>query len=116
MKIIMNEEGIKNTRSALRWLEEYLPNLIPSGVDLYSDIGIIHHWEDWIDKNPTLDMPYPYIIQMIALWMATGWSTGDYGEIFRWYSSHKEFIKKKVTTHTIEVIENILSQIEDKLG
>lgn len=113
---IITDKAIKNIKHAIKWIEEHFPHLIPSGVDLYSDIGFKSNWKEWMSKNPSIDMPYPYIIQMIGEWIAVGVGSGNYMEVFDWYDSHKEDVVRNATQHTVKIIGDILSEIEEELS
>jgi hypothetical protein len=79
-----------------------------------------HHWQSWIliqddpdEGEIILDMPYQYIIEMIADWWSFSWNKGDLYEIFKWYDERKEYIKLSKKTRV--TVEDILMQIHYKL-
>lgn len=56
-----------------------------------------HHWQYWVLINDEpkegtilIEMPYPYIIEMICDWWAFSWIKGDLSEMFAWYKDHAE--------------------------
>lgn len=77
-----------------------------------------HHWQYWVLMNDTdgtyaLDMPYPYIIEMICDWWAFSWSKGDLYEIFSWYDENKP--NMILSKNTQQIVEEILKMIKEKL-
>ena len=88
-----------------------------------------HHWQYWvlINDDPgngqlkALEMPVPYVLEMIADWWAFSWKDGDLGEIFDWYDKQKDFIllhpkTKKLVEKILELIrlELYYEQMEEK--
>lgn len=79
-----------------------------------------HHWQHWvlINDDPkegevVLDMPYPYILEMICDWWAFSWKSGNLHEIFKWYDEHKDYMK--LSPKTRKTVEDILEKIKKKL-
>lgn len=79
-----------------------------------------HHAQYWIlrcdeldEGEIVLDMPYQYIIEMIADWWAFSWKAENLYEIFDWYDKHKDYIKLSHKTRV--TVEDILMQIHYKL-
>lgn len=79
-----------------------------------------HHWQYWILHNDEpsegeiiLDMSYIYIIEMICDWWAFSWKSGNLGEIFEWYSKHKDYMK--LSNNTRKTVESILDKIKTKI-
>lgn len=79
-----------------------------------------HHWQYWvlINDDPkegmvALRMPHRYVLEMICDWWAFSWSKGDLYEIFKWYDSHKSYMK--LHNDTKELVEEILGEIKAKL-
>lgn len=79
-----------------------------------------HHWQYWIliadeaeEGTKALDIPYPYIIEMICDWWSFSWKTGNLYEIFDWYDAHKE--RMILSTKTRTTVEDILSKIKEVL-
>lgn len=79
-----------------------------------------HHWQHFVLLNDSpeegeivLDMPYNYILEMIADWWAFSWNSGNLREIFGWYDKHKDYMK--LSDKTRRTVENILSKIRKKL-
>lgn len=61
-----------------------------------------------------IEMPYPYIIEMICDWWAFSWIKGDLSEMFAWYKDHADYIKMHNNTRSI--VEEILEMIRMKLA
>lgn len=79
-----------------------------------------HHWQYWvlINDDPNegeiiIDMPLPYIIEMICDWWSFSWQKGDLTEIFKWYEERKEYIK--LSDKTRKTVEHILKLIASKI-
>ena len=77
-----------------------------------------HHWQHWMLQNDEdglelLDMPYVFIIEMIADWWAFSWKSKNLYEIFNWYESHKKGIL--LSDKTRQTLETILRKIKLKL-
>lgn len=81
-----------------------------------------HHWQYWIlfEDDPTtdkpyrpLDMPDPYIIEMICDWWSFSFKSRNLYEIFDWYDSHKN--KMMLTDKTRKRVEYILDRIKKEL-
>lgn len=79
-----------------------------------------HHWQYWIliadeaeEGTKALDIPYPYIIEMICDWWSFSWKTGNLYEIFDWYKQHKE--RMILSTKTRATVEDILNKIKEVL-
>lgn len=77
-----------------------------------------HHWQYWVLNNDdgtteTLDMDYPYIIEMICDWWSFSWETGNLFEIFDWYQANRK--KIKLSRKTRNTVEDILDKLEAKL-
>ena len=58
-----------------------------------------HHWQYWVlirdsaDENgqvrlEALEMPFKYVIEMIADWWSFSWKNNNLEEIFTWYAVH----------------------------
>ena len=80
-----------------------------------------HHWQHWILVNDDpgegeilLEMPYPYIIEMICDWWAFSWQKGNLSEIFSWYDEHQQYIR--LAPKTREIVEDILWKLRGRLG
>jgi hypothetical protein len=80
-----------------------------------------HHWQYWVLINDEpkegtilIEMPYPYIIEMICDWWAFSWIKGDLSEMFAWYKDHADYIKMHNNTRSI--VEEILEMIRMKLA
>ena len=79
-----------------------------------------HHWQHWVLINDEpkegtilIEMPYPYIIEMICDWWAFSWIKGDLSEMFAWYKDHADYIK--LHNNTRSIVEEILEMIRTKL-
>ena len=82
-----------------------------------------HHWQYWVlikddDDNgqvqlKPLQIPLPYVLEMIADWWSFSWKSGNLEEIFDWYDKHK----KSMLLHdkTRKIVEGILKEIWDIL-
>lgn len=78
-----------------------------------------HHWQHWMLQNDEdglilLDMPYVFIIEMIADHWSFSWKTGNLYEIFDWYEKNKAGIL--ISDKTRKTYENILMKIKHKLN
>lgn len=79
-----------------------------------------HHWQYWvlINDDPeegtiALDIPYKYVLEMIADWWSFSWKSGDLYKIFDWYDSHKDYMI--LSKNTRETVEEILAEMKEKL-
>ena len=79
-----------------------------------------HHWQHWVLINDEpkegtilIEMPYPYIIEMVCDWWAFSWIQGDLSEMFAWYKDHEAYIK--LHNNTRSIVEEILEMIRTKL-
>ena len=77
-----------------------------------------HHWQHWLlqqdDSNlKLLEIPYPYIIEMICDWWAFSWVKGNLTEIFDWYNNNK--LKIVMNEKSKEQVEHILDLLKNKL-
>lgn len=79
-----------------------------------------HHWQHWVLINDEpkegtilIEMPYPYIIEMVCDWWAFSWIKGDLSEMFAWYKDHEAYIK--LHNNTRSIVEEILEMILTKL-
>lgn len=77
-------------------------------------------WQYWVLINDEpkegtilIEMPYPYIIEMIGDWWAFSWIKGDLSEMFAWYKDHADYIK--LHNNTRSIVEEILEMIRTKL-
>ena len=77
-----------------------------------------HHWQYWIlfedDPNgdapyKALEMPVPYVLEMIADWWSFSWKNGNLEEIFDWYDAHKDTIILHPKTR--KLVESILDEL-----
>ena len=84
-----------------------------------------HHWQHWIlfEDDPktgkpyrALDMPDPYIVEMICDWWSFSFKSGDLKEIFSWYGEHKnKMILSDKTRKRVEyILERIKKELEDE--
>lgn len=76
-----------------------------------------HHWQYWVlqhDDEPEeiLEMPFRYVVEMIADWWSFSWKNGDLYSIFDWYEKHKDM---KLHEKTRKQVESILEQIKMEL-
>lgn len=79
-----------------------------------------HHWQYWVLINDdaeegtvALDIPYKYVLEMIADWWSFSWKSGDLYKIFDWYDSHKA--RMILSKNTRETVEEILAEMKGKL-
>lgn len=79
-----------------------------------------HHWQYWVLINDdaeegtvALDIPYKYVLEMIADWWSFSWKSGNLYEIFDWYDSHKDHMI--LSKNTREAVEEILAEMKEKL-
>ena len=79
-----------------------------------------HHWQYWVLINDdesegtvALDIPYKYVLEMIADWWSFSWKSGNLYEIFDWYDKHKA--RMILSKNTRETVEEILAEIKEKL-
>ena len=79
-----------------------------------------HHWQYWVLINDdseegiiALDIPYKYVLEMIADWWSFSWKSGNLYEIFDWYDSRKAHMI--LSKNTREAVEEILSEMKEKL-
>ena len=77
-----------------------------------------HHWQYWVllEDDPesglpykALEIPIPYIFEMIADWWSFSWKSGNLFEIFNWYADHRS--KQIINPKSKEIIEYILERI-----
>ena len=76
-----------------------------------------HHHQYWLLKKDdgtfkALDMPKPYIIEMICDWWSFSINKGYWGEIINWYEKEKN--KMILSENTRKEVERILGLIKDK--
>lgn len=90
-----------------------------------------HHWQHWLlmnddgkyrdpDKVIALEMPLPYIFEMIADWWSFSWKSGNLNEIFDWYEEHKDSIilhekTRRRVEDTLDEMKTILSSNDTKI-
>ena len=82
-----------------------------------------HHWQHWMLQNDEdglrlLDMPYVFIIEMIADWWSFSWKTGNLNEIFNWYDKNKKGIllsdkTRKTVEHILDALKKKIEEVED---
>lgn len=81
-----------------------------------------HHWQYWVllEDDPESGMPYkaleipvPYIFEMIADWWSFSWKEGNLFEIFDWYAEHRD--KQYINLSSRMILERILEKIWDVL-
>lgn len=77
-----------------------------------------HHWQYWVllEDDPESGMPYkaleipiPYIFEMIADWWSFSWKSENLFEIFNWYANHRS--KQIINPKSREIVEYILEKI-----
>ena len=79
-----------------------------------------HHWQHWvlINDDPdlgimALDMPYDYIIEMIADWWSFSFKTGNLYSMFDWFDEHVNYMI--LSDKTQKIVIDILVAIKRKL-
>ncbi len=77
-----------------------------------------HHWQHWLLReddgdNKALEMPYEYILEMVADHWAFSWKADNLYEIFIWYDKNKS--KMLLHANTKKTYEDILSRLRNKL-
>ena len=78
-----------------------------------------HHWQHWVlyeddgKGGPrALEMPLPFVIEMISDWWSFSWKSGNLMEIFDWYDKHSDImILHPNTRKTVESILNAMKTI-----
>ena len=75
-----------------------------------------HHWQYWVlindeDGVQPLDIPYPYLIEMICDWWSFSWKSGNPYEIFDWYEKKALFMI--LSNGTRALVEWVLSEIKE---
>ena len=107
------EKHRQAVKEAYQWIAAYIPEL----TDVEATRNI---WQYWVLINDEpkegtilIEMPYPYIIEMICDWWAFSWIKGDLSEMFAWYKDHADYIKMHNNTRSI--VEEILEMIRTKL-
>ena len=77
-----------------------------------------HHWQYWVllEDDPesglpykALEIPMPYIFEMIADWWSFSWKSGNLFEVFSWYADHRG--KQIINPKSREIVEYILDRI-----
>ena len=77
-----------------------------------------HHWQYWVllEDDPesgtpykALEIPLPYIFEMIADWWSFSWKEENLFEIFNWYADHRS--KQIINPKSREIVEYILEKI-----
>ena len=78
-----------------------------------------HHWQYWVllEDDPetgvvpfkTLQIPLPYIFEMVADWWTFSWKNNNLFEIFNWYADHRH--KQFIHPESRAILENILKKI-----
>ena len=78
-----------------------------------------HHWQYWVllEDDPesgtpykVLEIPLPYIFEMIADWWSFSWRNEKLYEIFNWYKEHRE--KQIMHPGTRELVDDILQKMK----
>lgn len=88
-------------KKAYQWIAAYIPEL--------TDVEATRN----IEFHDMIEMPYPYIIEMVCDWWAFSWIKGDLSEMFAWYKDHEAYIK--LHNNTRSIVEEILEMIRTKL-
>jgi len=81
-----------------------------------------HHWQYWVlieddpengEKLKPIEMPVPYILEMIADWWSFSWKSGNLKEMFDWYREHRS--KQIMGLKTRAYVDRVLLDIHDCL-
>ena len=81
-----------------------------------------HHWQYWvlIEDDPenykagkALDIPDPFIFEMICDWWTFSWKKDDLREIFNWWEDHRD--KVIMTESTMDKVEKMLEMIREAI-
>ena len=77
-----------------------------------------HHWQHWLLReddgdSKALEMPYEYILEMVADHWSFSWKVDNLYEIFNWYGKNKS--KMLLHKNTKKIYEDILDKLEKKL-
>lgn len=123
------EKHRQAVKKAYQWIAAYIPELTDVEATRnieFHDIWLMHihrnphHWQHWVlindepkEETILIEMPYPYIIEMICDWWAFSWIKGDLSEMFAWYKDHEPYIK--LHNNTRSIVEEILEMIRTKL-
>lgn len=78
-----------------------------------------HHWQHWLLREDdggsiAVEMPFEYVIEMIADWWAFSWKKDNLLEIFDWYDDNKS--KMVLHPNTQKLVEDILDKLETKIA
>lgn len=78
-----------------------------------------HHWQHWLLREDdggsiAVEMPFEYVIEMIADWWAFSWKKDNLLEIFDWYDENKS--KMVLHPNTQKLVEDILDKLETKIA
>lgn len=77
-----------------------------------------HHWQYWVllEDDPetgvpfkALQIPLPYIFEMVADWWTFSWKNNNLFEIFNWYADHR--YKQYIHPESRKMLEDILKKI-----
>jgi len=79
-----------------------------------------HHWQYWVltpdskgEGEKLIEIPIPYIFEMICDWWSFSWRKGDLYEIFNWWDQRKDYIRMHKRSR--EAVEKILQSIKEIL-
>lgn len=80
-----------------------------------------HHWQYWVltsdnagEPERYIEMPLPYIFEMICDWWSFSWRSGDLTEIFKWWDEHKDHIRLHKKSR--RTVEKILEEMKKAMG
>lgn len=80
-----------------------------------------HHWQYWVltsdnagEPERYIEMPLPYIFEMICDWWSFSWRSGDLTEIFKWWDEHKTHIRLHKKSR--RTVEKILEEMKKAMG
>lgn len=80
-----------------------------------------HHWQYWLlfhDDDAVIEpieMPFTYMVEMVADWWSFSWKKGNLFEIFDWYEGRRE---DQIILHskTRERVESLLTMMRTALA
>lgn len=75
-----------------------------------------HHWNHWVlvenkDNITALEMPAPYVIEMLSDWLSFSVKANDLSEIVNYYEKNKD--KMILHPNTRKQVEKVINQINE---
>lgn len=99
----------------------------PETVDAYSKAWLVHihrnphHWQYWMlfhdEENiiEPIEMPFEYVVEMIADWWSFSWKADRPGEIFEWAEWRLDQEEIMLHPKTKERVDSILAVLKAAL-